>query len=180
MKLMNIKFNIKLLCLSALCALFLTAPISLSSVSALFTPQFAPQKGVSVGSVGSLELSEVSAKPKKRKRYDRLQRKAQAMIKEGHPTVELSVRTSPRVSARVYHGKELLGVAPFTFKWPKDTGALDLVLKAPGYIRVNTRLYTYRDDKVTVDMFKETEAHKLFGYKKKIEAPSAEDLEEGE
>ena len=164
--------NIKLLFLSALCALPFLSPLSISSHS---TPQ-------GLISAGTLEFSELSAKPKKRKRkrYDRLQRKAQAMIKEGHPTVELSVRTSPRVAAKVYHGKELLGVTPFTFKWPKDTGALDLVLKAPGYIKVNTRLYTYRDDKVTVDMFKETEAHKLFGYKKKIEAPSAEDLEEGE
>lgn len=118
-----------------------------------------------------------SDKKKKRKDYDRRRRQAAALIKEGHPTVELSVRTNPRVAARVYHGKELLGTAPFSFKWPKDTGALDLVLKASGYLPVNTRLYTYRDDKVTVDMFKESEGHKLFGYRKRIDAPKEEDEE---
>jgi len=123
--------------------------------------------------------AELSAKPKdkkgkRRRDYDRRRRQAAALIKEGHPTVELSVRTSPRVAARVYHGKELLGTAPFSFKWPKDTGSLDLVLKASGYLPVNTRLYTYRDDKVTVQMFKESESHKLFGYRKRIEAPKVE------
>ena len=127
---------------------------------------------------GSALLAKPNKDSKKRKRssYDRRRRQAEALIKKGHPTVELSVRTNPRVAARVYHGKELLGTAPFTIKWPKDTGSLDLVLKASGYITVNTRLYTYRDDKVSVDMFKVGEAHKLFGYKKRVE--SSKDTEE--
>jgi hypothetical protein len=131
--------------------------------------------------VGSALLAKPKKSSKKRKRssYDRRRRQAAALIKKGHPTVELSVRTSPRVAARVYHGKELLGTAPFTIKWPKDTGSLDLVLKASGYITVNTRLYTYRDDKVNVEMFKTSQAHKLFGYKKRVE-PSSEREEGGE
>lgn len=109
------------------------------------------------------------AKPKKRKkRYDRRQRAAKKLIEAGHPTVELTLKTDPRVRASVYHGKELLGRTPLRLVWAKDTGALDIKLKAGGYLTVNSRLYTHRNDRVTVKMFKTDQAHLLFGYKKKV------------
>lgn len=119
-----------------------------------------------------------NAQAKPQKRYNRRQREAKKLIEAGHPTVELNLKTSPNVKASVYHGKEFLGSVPLRLTWPKDTGALDLTLKASGYLTVNTRIYTYRDDRVTVNMFKVDEAHKLFGYKKKVKSSSAESTEE--
>ena len=98
-------------------------------------------------------------KKKKKKQYNRRKKASDALIKAGHPSVELTIKTSPRVGARVYHGKEYLGRTPMTFKWAKDTGPLDIVVKAGGYLKVNTRIYTYRSDVVTVDMFKEDQSH---------------------
>mgnify|MGYP003706185551 CR=1 FL=1 len=117
-------------------------------------------------------------KRKRKKSYDRRRREAKRLIDAGHPTVELNLKTSPRVRASVYHGKELLGKTPLRLVWPKDTGALDLKLKAGGYLTVNTRLYTYRNDRATVKMFKIDEAHKLFGYKKKVDSAESEDKKE--
>ena len=124
-----------------------------------------------------LVQSAWAKRKKKKKKYNRRKKASDALIKEGHPSVELTIKTSPRVGARVYHGKEYLGRTPMTFKWAKDTGPLDIVVKAGGYLKVNTRIYTYRSDVVTVDMFKEDQSHLLFGYKKKIEKPSEEELE---
>ena len=91
----------------------------------------------------------------------------------------ITLKTSPRVRASVYHGKELLGTTPLRLVWPKDTGSLDIKLKASGYLTVNSRLYTHRNDRVTVNMFKVDQAHLLFGYKKKVkESPESNDGEE--
>ena len=118
-------------------------------------------------------------KKRKRKRYDRRQREAKKLIDAGHPTIEITLKTSPRVRASVYHGKELLGTTPLRLVWPKDTGSLDIKLKASGYLTVNSRLYTHRNDRVTVNMFKVDQAHLLFGYKKKVkETPESNDGEE--
>ena len=121
-----------------------------------------------------LSSNQAYANPKKRskrrKRYDRRQREAKKLIEAGHTTVELTLKTDPRVRASVYHGKELLGSTPLRLVWPKDTGSLDIKLKAKGYLTVNSRLYTHRNDRVTVKMFKTDQAHLLFGYKKKVKS----------
>ena len=113
-------------------------------------------------------IAEAKKKKRKRKRYDRRQRQAKKLIDAGHPTIEITLKTNPRVRASVYHGKELLGTTPLRLVWPKDTGSLDIKLKASGYLTVNSRLYTHRNDRVTVNMFKVDQAHLLFGYKKKV------------
>ena len=119
------------------------------------------------------------SKKRKRKRYNKRQREAKKLIDAGHPTIEITLKTNPRVRASVYHGKELLGTTPLRLVWPKDTGALDIKLKAAGYLTVNSRIYTHRNDRVTVNMFKTDQAHLLFGYKKKVkESTSDEDGEE--
>ena len=132
-----------------------------------------------------LESHQVWAEKKKskkrkskrnRKKYDRKRRKVEKLIEEGHPTVNLAIYTEPRVYARVYHGKEFLGDTPLKLVWAKDTGPLDVILKAKGYLQINTRLYTYRNDKITVKMRKIEEANQLFGYKKKIK-PKTEETE---
>ena len=125
----------------------------------------------------SKESKSKKQKRKKRKGYDRKQRKIRKLIESGHSTVNLAIYTEPRVYARVYHGKEYLGNTPLKLVWAKDTGPIDVVLRAKGYLEINTRLYTYRNDKITVKMRKVEEANQLFGFKKKIK-PKEEDLDD--
>ena len=125
----------------------------------------------------SMKASWAKKKKKKKRSYNRRKKASQALLKAGHPSVELTIKTQPRMKAKVYHGKEYLGRTPMSLKWAKDTGPIDIVVRAGGYITVNSRLYTHRNDSVTVNMFKKDEAHLVFGYKKKIEKPSEEDTE---
>ncbi|MBU0553338.1 hypothetical protein KKF91_13320 [Myxococcota bacterium] len=96
--------------------------------------------------------------------------------------VEITVQASPNVKAHVYHGRQHIGLTPLRFQWPKDSGPLDLVVKRNGYITVNTRAYTYRNERLVVELTKEENAKTLFGYKEKLPpdggvdaAPSEED-----
>lgn len=92
-------------------------------------------------------------------------------------TVTLAFTTVPRVKARVYYGKKLLGTTPFSVEWPRDSGPVDVVVRAHGFLRVNTRAYTFRDDNVSVTLTRPGSASRLLGYK----APIVEDEpEEGD
>lgn len=94
-------------------------------------------------------------------------------------TVQLSFTTVPRVSARVYYGRKLLGTTPFSVDWPRDSGPVDVVVRAHGYLPVNTRAYTFRDDDVSVQLTRPADASRLLGYKAPVE-PEPEEGEEGE
>lgn len=83
-------------------------------------------------------------------------------------TVKLTFVTRPRAKARVYHGKKLLGTTPFSVEWPRDTGPVDVVVRAYGYLTVNTRAYTFRDDTVDIALTRPADASRLLGYKAPI------------
>lgn len=97
-----------------------------------------------------------------------------AADKQERTHVELSFSTRPSVAARVYHGKKLLGTTPFSVQWKHDSGPVDVVVRAPGYLPVNTRAYSFRDDAVVVELTRPADASRLLGYKKKIEPPPDE------
>lgn len=99
--------------------------------------------------------------------------------KKKRKTVTLKFATRPRVAAKVYYGRKLLGTTPFSVQWKHDSGPLDLIVRAPGYLTVVSRAYTFDDDDVIIPMTRPSQAHRLLGYKKPIESP--EDApEEGE
>ncbi|MCS6914675.1 MAG: hypothetical protein RMK29_07385 [Myxococcales bacterium] len=86
-------------------------------------------------------------------------------IEAGQPTVKLSIRTSPRVKARVFWGRLFLGETPLDLRWPRDSGPLDVVVEARGYLPVHTRLYTFDDDRLSVKLTPEADKKSLFGYR---------------
>ncbi len=107
--------------------------------------------------------------------------KAEAAAKKKKPrkkTVKLSFTTSPRVKARVYFGRKLLGTTPFSVDWPRDSGPVDVVVRAYGYLPVNTRAYTFRDDDVSVRLTRPDDASRLLGYKAPVEPPPEEGADE--
>ncbi len=87
--------------------------------------------------------------------------------KPGHVLVQfLTVPSHAR--ATVYHGRKKLGETPLYIQFPKNSGPRDVVLKRGGYLWVNTRANTFKDDKIIVKMTKNEEASTLFGYRQAI------------
>jgi hypothetical protein len=73
-------------------------------------------------------------------------------------------------------GKKKLGIInptkgpkkPFFIERPKDSGPMDVVARAEGFIPLNTRVFTYADNKVWLKMTPETDKSKILGYKLEI------------
>ena len=88
---------------------------------------------------------------------------------EGSETVTINLATTPRVRAKVYHGKQLLGVTPLRLQFPTNSGSLDIVVRASGFLPVNTRIYTFLDENITVSLTRVGEESQLFGYRKQLD-----------
>jgi len=83
-------------------------------------------------------------------------------------TVKIIVNTTPRKRAWVYYGRKKLGHTPLELELPYNSGPRDVVVKTTGFLTVNTRLYTLKDEKVIVSLTREEDAHLLFGYREEI------------
>jgi hypothetical protein len=84
-------------------------------------------------------------------------------------TVHISIQTVPPRKAQVKWGGKNLGLIPapraLVIERPRDSGPLDLVIRAAGFLPVHTRAYTFSDSRVAVKLTPPTEKNKLFGYK---------------
>jgi len=87
--------------------------------------------------------------------------------KPGHVLVQF-LTVPIHAKATVYHGRKKLGQTPIYLQFPKNSGPRDVVLKRGGYLWVNTRANTFKDDKVVVKMTKVDEASTLFGYREAL------------
>ena len=84
--------------------------------------------------------------------------------------VKITFQTIPPVKAEVRWGKKKLGVLntgkkPFFIERFKDSGPIDVTVRAEGFLPVHTRAYSFENHKVTVKLTPVTEKHTLFGYK---------------
>lgn len=90
-------------------------------------------------------------------------------------TVRITIQTVPPRKAQVKWGGKLLGVIPvprpLVVERPRDSGPLDLVIRASGYLPVHTRAYTFNDSRVAVKLTPPEEKSKLFGYREEPVAP---------
>ncbi len=89
-------------------------------------------------------------------------------------TVKITIQTIPPVKAEVWWGKKKLGlvngvkrppIKPLIVERPRDSGPMDLVVKADTYLPVNTRAYTFNDYKLNVKLTLETDKHTLLGFR---------------
>jgi hypothetical protein len=90
-------------------------------------------------------------------------------------TVTLKVSVTPPVKAQVTWGaKTVAKLAPGGMEAeivrPRGSGPVDLEIKAEGYLPYHTRLYTDRNEKVGVRLYRAEEAPGLFGYKRSASA----------
>ena len=104
---------------------------------------------------------------------------APAVVKPLSPKVKITFQTVPilkGVKVEIKWGKKRLGFIdgprkPFILERMRDSGPIDVVVKAEGYLTVNTRAYTFDDNKVFVKMTPVEEKHTLLGYR--IQLPDA-------
>lgn len=94
-------------------------------------------------------------------------------IPPGKEAITLTIRSVGKVKTVVTWGRRTLGETPLVLKWPRNSGPIDVVLRAQGHLPVHTRLFTFNDDKVTVKLVDEEGKKTLFGYKREVPAPAA-------
>jgi hypothetical protein len=80
----------------------------------------------------------------------------------------------PKTKAFVFWGKRRLGMvaqhAPLTVERPRDSGPLDVVVRADGFVPVQTRAYTFGDSKVAVKLTPLDQKKTLLGYREEVPA----------
>jgi hypothetical protein len=74
--------------------------------------------------------------------------------------------------ATVSWGKKKLGViaphAPLIVQRPRDSGPLDVIVRADGCVPVQTRAYTFEDSKVAVKVTPNDQKNTLLGYREEV------------
>jgi hypothetical protein len=79
-------------------------------------------------------------------------------------TVTIKLLADPRRQARVFWGRKDLGVAPLEIVRPRGSAPLDLLIQAPDCVPLHTRVFTDRDDVLSLRLYSEREAAGLPGY----------------
>ena len=89
----------------------------------------------------------------------------------GGPQVTLKLLADAAKKAHVFWGRKDLGVAPLEIQRPRGSGPLDLLVTAPGFLPLHTRVFTDRDDVLALRLYDAESARGLLGYPVKIEGP---------
>jgi hypothetical protein len=80
-------------------------------------------------------------------------------------TVKIKVIVDARRQAHVTWGRKDFGVAPLEIERPRNSGPLDLIVVAPGYLPLHARALTDRDDVLSLRLYSPGEAPQLLGYR---------------
>jgi hypothetical protein len=80
-------------------------------------------------------------------------------------TVKIKVIVDAHRQAHVVWGRKDFGVAPLEIERPRNSGPLDLVVVAPGYLPLHARALTDRDDVLSLRIYSAAEAPQLLGYR---------------
>jgi len=93
--------------------------------------------------------------------------------KQQGPNVRIVFTVLPSTKkATVNWGKKKLGVigpkAPLIVTRPRDSGPLDVVVRAEGCVPVQTRAYTFEDSKVAVKVTPNEQKNTLLGYREEV------------
>jgi len=87
-------------------------------------------------------------------------------------TVTIKLIADARRQAHVLWGRKDLGVAPVEIVRPRGSGPLDLTIQAPDCLPLHTRVFTDRDDTLSLRLYTEREAAGLPGYAPTAPAPN--------
>ena len=98
---------------------------------------------------------------------------APAVPKPPGPNVRIVFTVVPNTKkATVTWGKKKLGLigphAPLIVQRPRDSGPLDVVVRADGCVPVQTRAYTFEDSKVAVKLTPNEQKNTLLGFREEV------------
>ena len=86
----------------------------------------------------------------------------------------ITFSTIPMTNAKVQWGKNTLGmITPkqaLTVVRPRDSGPLDVMVYAPGYLPVQTRAHTFEDSQIIVKLTTPENKNTLWGYRAPLDA----------
>jgi hypothetical protein len=102
----------------------------------------------------------------------------QAEERDSNPrseTVKVKLIVTPAAKGTVHWGRKKLadlqpGRMVVETQRPRDSGPLDLVIRTDGFLPHHVRVFTDRDDKLSVRLVRPTEAPSMLGYRR---APAA-------
>jgi hypothetical protein len=78
--------------------------------------------------------------------------------------VRIKLVAEARRQAHVFWGRKDLGVAPLEIVRPRGSAPMDLTIQAPDCLPLHTRVFTDRDDTLSLRLYTEREAAGLPGY----------------
>jgi hypothetical protein len=88
--------------------------------------------------------------------------------------VTITINVIPAVNATVSWGKTRLGVikprSVLVVQRPRESGPVDLLIRANGYLAVQTRAYTFGDNKLSVRLTPLDQKSTLLGYREDLDA----------
>ena len=88
--------------------------------------------------------------------------------------VRIELTTTPPLHASVSWGNTRLGritpQEPLVIERPRDSGPLDVIVRAVGFLPVHTRAHTFADNKLQVKMTRPDQKSSLLGYRAPIDA----------
>jgi hypothetical protein len=79
-------------------------------------------------------------------------------------TVTIKLVAEARRQAHVLWGRKDLGVAPLELTRPRGSGPLDLLVLAPGALPLHTRVFTDRNETLSLRIYSEKEGSGLLGW----------------
>jgi len=79
-------------------------------------------------------------------------------------TVTIKLLAEARRQAHVFWGRKDLGVAPLEIVRPRGSAPLDLTVQAPDCLPLHTRVFTDRDDTLSLRLYSDRDAIGLPGY----------------
>src|SRR5690606_32740028 len=89
-------------------------------------------------------------------------------------TATIVITTTPAAQAFVSWGRQRLGRIlprkPLVVVRPRDSGPLDLMVRANGYLPVQTRAHTFSDHKLLVKLTPVENKSELLGYRAPLDA----------
>jgi hypothetical protein len=88
------------------------------------------------------------------------------------PNVTIVINVVPARGASVFWGKTRLGVikprGSLVVQRPRDSGPLDLIIRADGCLPVHTRAYTFNDYRLSVRVTPVDQKSTLLGYREEL------------
>lgn len=83
---------------------------------------------------------------------------------DGGATVKIKLLADARRQAHVLWGRKDLGVAPLEIVRPRGSAPMDLTIQAADCLPLHVRVFTDRDDTLSLRLYTEREASGLPGY----------------